>query len=248
MKTSKIKLSFLHNEEHFQFHTEFVASVAQYGAQTLNIEAAVGSYTNYYNQENQALQVIRKSATTEQLASADAERDDIFRGMVDAVKSVQNHFNADKRAAANRIKVLLDQYGNVARKPYDDETAAITKMVQELNGTYLADANAIAITEWITELDARNKAFDTLMKSRYSEEASKTELQMREVRAEVDVAYRAIADRLDALMLINGTANYEAFVRELNARVDRYSSIIAQRKGRNAKANTNAASSESTFN
>jgi len=246
MKTTKINLSHLQNEEHYQFHAEFNASVSQYGAQTLNIEVDFASYASIYHQEELALQVIRKSATTEQLANADAERDDIFRGFVDAVKSALNHFNVDKRTAAARITVMLDQYGNVARKSYDQETAAISKMVQEFKGAYAADITTLQLNDWITELESKNTAFEALMKTRYSEEASKTELRMKEVRIEIDTVYRTIADRLDALMLINGASSYEAFVRELNARVDRYNDIIAQRKGRNAKDKTDTAKTEAT--
>lgn len=235
MKTNKINLNLLRNEKHFQFHTEFKASVSKYGAQALNIEAAFVTYETLYPQEQEALQVIRRSATTEQLASTDAERDDIFRGFADAAKSMLNHFNPDKRQAAMRVKVVLDQYGNVARKPYDEETAAITKLVQEARGRLAGDISSLGLTDWLAELDSKNKAFDALMKSRYTEDAAKTELRMKEVRVEIDAVYRAMADRMDALMLINGVTPYEPFVRELNARVDRYNDTIAQRKGRNAK-------------
>lgn len=237
MKANRIDLSHLRNEEHFQFHTEFKASVAKYGAKVLNIEEAYTSHETFYGQEMDALQVIRKSATTEQLAAADAERDDIFRGLSDALKSNLNHFSADKRNAAARVKVVFDQYGNVARKPYDEETAAITKLIAEIKASLANDIATLGLNDWITELDSRNKAFDTLMKSRYSEDAAKTDLQMKSVRVEIDTIYRSIIERLDALMLINGAATYEPFVRELNARVDRYNDIFAQRKGRNAKAN-----------
>lgn len=235
MKTLKINLSHLHNEEHFQYHTEFKDAVNQKGAQRLNIEASFNEYLPLFDQEFDALQLIRKSATTDQLAIADAERDEIFRGLVDAHKSGLNHFNPDKRAAAVHIKVLFDQYGNVARKPYDDETADINKMMQEVSTTFAADVATLGIGDWFTELDRKNKAFDTLMKSRYTEGASKTELRMKQVRVDLDAAYRAIADRIDALMLINGDTNYESFVRELNTRVERYNTILAQRKGRNSK-------------
>jgi hypothetical protein len=235
MKTLKINLAPLHNEEHFQYHTEFKDAVNQKGAQRLNIEALFNEYLSLNEQEFEALLLIRKSATTDQLAIADAERDEIFRGLADAHKSGLNHFNADKRAAATRLKVLFDQYGNVARKPYDDETADINKMMQEVSSTFAADVATLGIGDWFTELDRKNKAFDTLMKSRYTEGASKTELRMRQVRIDLDTVYRAIINRIDALMLINGDTNYESFVRELNTRVERYNTILAQRKGRNSK-------------
>lgn len=237
METTKIELARLRNEEHFQFQTEFTDLVTETGAEALNIETQFTAYQPLYAQENEALQVIRKSATTKELADADTDRDTLYRGLADAVNSGLNHFNADKRAASARLKIVFDQYGNVARKTYDEETAAITKLVQEATGTYSADVATSGLADWVIELDAKNKAFDALMKSRYSEEAGKTELRMKSVRLDIDAAYRDIINRLDALMLINGSANYEAFVRELNTRVEKYNNIIAQRKGRNAKDN-----------
>lgn len=235
MKIARINLSSLRNEEHFQFQTEFKNEINLFGAKTLNIETAFATYLPLYDQEEKALQPIRKSATTEQLVDADTERDDIYRGLTDAVKSALNHFDPNKRAAASRLKVLFDQYGNVARKPYNEETAAINKIMVEVKGAYAADVAALAINDWFTMLETKNNAFDTLMKSRYSEEAGKTELRMNEVRLTVDTAYREVVDRIDALILINGHRGYENFTREHNARVEKYSNILAQRVGRKAK-------------
>jgi hypothetical protein len=240
MKTNKIILKNLHNEEHFQFQTEFKDSVTKAGAETLQISDAFAIFLSFYAQEQEALQVIRKSATTGQLANADTDRDVIYRGLVDAIKSALNHFDVAKQAAAARFMIVFEQYGNVARKSYDEETAAITKLVGESRKGYAADVQSLGLTDWFNELNAKNQAFDMLMKGRYSEDAEKTELRMKQVRTEVDAAYRDIANRIDALILINGTKGFETFVNELNSRVDRYNNILVQRKGRNAKANDTA--------
>ncbi len=240
MKTSKINLSHLHNEEHLQFATEFADLVKQFGAAALNIEQVFGAFVACVEQEQQALQVILKSATSQQLADADNQRDQIFRGLSDALKSALNHFDPAKHAAAVHLKIAFDQYGNIARKPYDQETAAINKLVQEAQTTYANDINLLGLSDWIAELANRNQAFDTLMKSRYTEDANKTELRMQHVRTDADASFRAIADRLDALMLINGTEAHEPFVRELNSRIEKYNNTLAQRKGRFSAAKQTA--------
>lgn len=248
MKTSRISLRNLHNEEHFQFHSDFKNAVVQYGADALDILEPFHAYTAYYNQEQESLQLIRKSANTEKLAKTDMDRDNIFRGFADAVKSGLNHFDGNKQAAAGRIQILLDQYGNVARKPYDEETAALTKLVTEMNTTYQNDISLLALADWVQELDAQNKAFDMLMKARYSEGASQTELRMVTVRVDVDAAYKSILDRLDALMLLNGASKYEAFVKELNERVNKYSKTLSMRRGRAATNKEAAERNESENN
>jgi hypothetical protein len=235
MKTTKISLSNLRNEEHIQFQTEVKDLVTLSDAAKLNISEAFAVFLLVYAKENEALQVIRKSANTEQLADADWDRDHIFRGFADAVKSACNHFNPDKHAAATRFDIVLGQYGNVARKPYNDETADIIKLVQEARGAYASDMSLLSLTDWVDELEVKNQAFDTLMKTRFTGDAKKTILRMKQVRIEMDDAYHAIANRLDALMLLNGTETLEPFVRELNTRVDKYNNILAQRKGRGKK-------------
>jgi hypothetical protein len=235
MKTSKINLKDLRNEEHFQFQTEFKQLIEKFGSNKLEIQHEFDSYLPLFKLEEDALQVIRKSADTELLQQADYDRDVIFRGFADAVKSATNHFNKEKRDAANRIEIVLNQYGNIARKPYDEETAAIYKLVQEARGKYEKDIKSLSHTDWVDELEIRNQAFDTLMKNRYSETANKNEVKMKLAREEVDASFRSICVKIDALVLVKGMNGFDAFVRELNSRVDKYKNTIAQRKGRAAK-------------
>ena len=58
---------------------------------------------------------------------------------------------------------------------------------------------------------------------------------MKAVRLSLDNTYRDIIKRINALMLINGTANHEAFARELNVRIEKMNNSLAMRKGRSKK-------------
>jgi hypothetical protein len=236
MEIPKIDLLRLRNDEHLQFNTEFKDLVDKFETVGLDFNTLFQAYLLVYVQEDEALQLIRKSATTEQLEAADTERDELFGGFVDAVKSSLRHYDNALRLAAKRFKIALDQYGNISRKSYDEETADLSKLVKEAQTTYSPDIATLGLADWILHLNAKNLAFETLMKTRYSEEADKTEYRMKQVRVEVDASYRTIVKQIDALILVNGAAKYEGFVRELNARVDKYNLILAQREGRNNKA------------
>lgn len=236
METARFNLSNLRNEEHFQYQSEFKALVVKFGAKTIGIDAAFDIYLTLYAREDMALDVVRKSAATKLLDNADKERDKLFRGFADAVKSAQNHFNADKRSAGKRIGILVKHYGNIARKSYDQATAAITLLVDKANTEYPADIATLELSGWIAEIDAKNKEFSALMMSRNKEGAAKTDIRMTEARKEVDDSFRAIADRLDALMILNEPASCEPFVCELNVCSDRFKTILAQRQGRAKKA------------
>jgi hypothetical protein len=60
---------------------------------------------------------------------------------------------------------------------------------------------------------------------------------------ETDKAYHAIANRINALIIIDGPDNYAVFVDKINAFIDKYNNIIAQRTGR-AKAKKQSELSE----
>jgi hypothetical protein len=235
MRINELSLSILHNEEHYQFHTDVTNLVQTSDPVKLNIAVAFAPYLAKYNDEQKALDIIRKSAFTEEITQADILRDTTFRGFSDAVLSATRHFNADVRQAASRLQVVFDHYGNLTTKPYDEETAAIGSMVTDLTTTNAADLATTQLTGWATALKANNDAFAELKKSRYTEKSELPMLRMKETRVSTDAAYRTLTERINALIVVNGETGYTAFVNELNKRVEAYSNSLAQRKGRNAK-------------
>jgi hypothetical protein len=232
MELNTINLHALHNEEHFELQKEFKQLVELKGAKTLNIETVFNAYLPFYAKEEEALNLIRKSATTGQIELADNDRDTLISGLKEAVRSQLKHFDAEKRAAAARFKIILDQYGDIAHKPYDDETAAIHKLVQESKETYANEVSILALTDWINAIDKKNLEFQSLKKDRHSEDAQKTLMRMKTVRVDIDAAYKEVVKRINALIVVNGPAGHEVFVREFNSRIDKINNTIAQRKGR----------------
>ena len=232
MKCNRFRVESLRNEEWFQFYTEFKSLVEQYGSSALNIDTLFSVFASLYANADEALEVIRKSATTEQIEEADVVRDGTLRGFTDAVKSSKNHFDTEKRDAARKVQIVIDQYGNIARKAYDNETASIHNFLQEMRGNCSTDIAKLGLNEWIDELDNNNQTFSRLMDNRYTEGAGKTYLRMVDVREKTDRCYRDMIDRIDAIMLINGDEGYAPFVNELNVRVVRFENMLSARKGR----------------
>ena len=231
MKCNRFRTGNLRNEEWFQFYTEVKELIDSYDPESLDIAALFSVFVVLYGDVDTALEIIRKSITTERIANADTTRDNTFRGFADAVKSACNHFDAEKRDAAKYLQNILDHYGNIARKLLDEETASIYNLVQEVR-VKPAYLTLLGLTDWVDQLEIENKAFEALMEKRYSEESSKTTLKMKELRVETDRCYRSILDRIDALILINGKDRYADFVKELDVRSQRFENMLAARKGR----------------
>jgi len=234
MKTEKIDLPKLRNDEHFQFNTEFRDAILRFGADTLKIGVQFEPWLLLYAQEDESLKKIMKSAITAEIQEADQRRDQLFGGMVDASKAALRHFRPEVQQAARRIKIVLDTYGNLARKPLNEQTSGVYNILQDLNGRYAADASTTGLKEWMDELQAANEAFDRLMKDRYEESALKTDLVLKQVRQQADEQYRLIIERINALVTVEGDANYAEFIRYLNIIIAKYTTIVAQRAGKAA--------------
>jgi hypothetical protein len=235
MELNALKLKDLRNEEHSQFHLDFKGLVNQFTVNTLGIETLYPAYQTAFDLEVTALNVVQASAVTSDLFVADSERDNTASGLTGTIKSALNHFDPEVRSAANRLMLLLDTYGNLAIKPYDQETASITKLVSELEGSYAADVATLGVGGWVAELKARNNAFDSLKNQRYSENSSKPQQNLKMARQETDTTYRAVVKRINALIEVNGDTAYAGFVNALNQRIEHYQLVLAQRQGRNAK-------------
>ena len=169
---------------------------------------------------------IAKSALTAKIRKADRARDNTYIGMRRINKASLRHHSAAVREAAARLETVFGAYGNIPRIRFNEQTSAITNILQELKGRFAEDTEQVGITDWVTELEARNNTFMDLMRERFSETANRVTIVLREARAEVDAVYFAIRKRINALVVVEGDALYEEFIRHLNAVIAEYASYI----------------------
>ena len=239
-KFKKISKLLLRSDAHFQFHTEFKDILGKASAATAITQIAPlwAKYQELYNTEDEGLKKIRKSAITEQIQAADKARDDIFTGMAEQNKSLLKHFDTAKREAAGKLQIVFDTYGSVAAKSLNEETSAIYNFLQDLRSDkYQADTTAAGLADWANELETRNKAFDTLIKQRDTETSGKTDVNLKEARGSLDIAYDEIADIIEAHILLGteGKAVLEPIIVAFNPVIDRYIKLLNARHGRGGK-------------
>jgi hypothetical protein len=149
------------------------------------------------------------------------------------VKAYLNHYDENKREMARKLEIVLDHYGDVPHKSLDEQTAAVRDVVQELNKpAYYSLVTGLELQQFLLELDKANAAVNALMMQRYDELALRPALHMREIRVEVDKAFRIVLDLLESLVRVQGPQTDKAFITELNVVSTRYKDILAQEAGR----------------
>jgi hypothetical protein len=231
MNIAKIKLPALRNEEHFQLMTDAKQEFEAEGPETLGIAPQFAIFVCLYFKEDRALEVIRKSALTDAITDADAARDNAYRGFVMIVETNRHSANPAKVQAAANIQVVIDHYGNFTHKSYNEETASIHNLLQDINTRCAADITVLNAQEWVDGLADANQTFNDLMNQRFDESAGQENINLRENRKDIDKAYNEIVDRINASILLNGEATHADFVKRLNERINYFKNTLARRKG-----------------
>jgi len=232
MKIKRADFRTLRMHEHFQCQTETKQLIEEFSPEELGIkELFTDKYLPLYMEEDETIVKIKKGSFTETRLETDQRRDNFFRGMVDINKAMKKHFLEDVVAAAKHLEILFNTYGDLARKPLQEETSAINNLISELNGAYSEDVARVKIDDWVQKLEEENNRYAELVKEGYEEEAGRTELKLKEVRTNIDIVFRQIVERLEALMVVEGEEKYKEFVRRLNIQLEHYINILAQRQG-----------------
>ena len=234
-KLEKLYLKNLRNSEHFQFHKLFIALLLEFNGILKKVQALFDTYTRLVDDEDVALKKIVKSRLTDKIFEADSERDNLYGGLLNANRAALRHFSSDVREAAENVKIVLNSYGNPTQKSYNEETSIIYNLLQDLSGKYRDDVKTAGLLAWVAELEKSNLAIEQLMKERRDEAATLTELAMKECRAKADDAYRAMLKRLEALVEIEGEAEYAELIRKHNLDIDKFSVTLARRTTKKTK-------------
>jgi hypothetical protein len=232
MKLKKIHTSHLRNDAYFQFHTEFRDLVTRHGAKTLKIEERFNElYLPLYGKLDDVLKKIRKSALTDKILEADAARDDMCAGIYEISRAYLRHFDEDTRDAAKRLKILFDTYGNITKKPLNEQTSAVYNLLQELEGKYAQDAQKIKIDEWVSKLKWSNENFESIVKERFDESGSKTNVAVKDVRKDLDEVYKSLRDMINVFQMLDTSNSYDPFINTFNAVVAKYNTTSGRKSG-----------------
>jgi hypothetical protein len=231
----EIRLAGQHNDAHFQFHTEAAALIAASDAEALHIDdGAASRHVRTLATLDSALKNITKSPFTPKIHEADKKRDEAYRGLAAFNKAMCLHHDPTIRAAAERVQIAIDTYGNVVNKSYEEETSAIYNLVQDLSSEkYHADVTTAGLSPWVSRLNAANNAVSTNIADRDNENAAKPHINVRAARTDVDRAYKTIAERVNSYAKENATPAIKEFVTKMNLIVKRFNTLLKQQHSHN---------------
>jgi len=230
MLIKNIHLNALQNEEHTGFHTYVSEYITEDGNANPRVLLQLSDYKLKLAIEKSVLDLIQKNSYTQRVNDADAARDKPIRGFFAVVAGMLHHFNPAMAQAAYNVNLINENFSNITRLSDDKQTQAFDSYIAAIDAAS-ADIGMLVLMDWVTEMKATHAAFLEVVKSRNIEKDDKPNINMKQARVDTEVAYGALADRINAFITIEGDALFAPLVTKINGRVDQYTAAIAQRKG-----------------
>ncbi|MDR1357705.1 MAG: DUF6261 family protein [Tannerellaceae bacterium] len=262
MKVLRIHQKSLHNEEWFNCYADFKDELYYFDKDTLGIKDLYASFLPLYNKADKLLEVLRKCIYTKDVEEVDKRRDDILRGLCEAVKGSQMSPADTVREAAARLYNLLDGYRKLILKgSLAEESAAIRNLLQELDSdAYAGDVGLLGLNEWVVKLGNAERDFLKIRDRQKLETSNRLKEDLRLTRGRTDALYTVMVNTLDARLQADGLggdivvepedldldehASGEAFTPEVHGNVTynfviawndvvkKYRNLIAQRRAK----------------
>ena len=217
-------LSRLNNGAHFQF----IKNVSDRLATDTKIkENAVGqtvikALTEALATEDKYFVLSQKSLLTEEIATADKERDTLFTGYRTAVKGFLNMPIAALAKNAHELWQHLADYAIDPQMQLERETGLITNLCTDLVGKYATQVQALGLKAYVDALKTANERVETLLVQRTTDNSTKVVGALRTAREASDKAFRNLSKVVNALAILGNPADYAAFIDFMNTLIKRY--------------------------
>jgi len=233
MKIRCFQFRNMRNAEHVGFMGKVIDLLIRFTTVKNKFISVFDVFSTNYEAEKTAYKKERANVKTGQLAELDKERDRVYMAAKKIYLANLGHWNEEIRNAAKQLKVAFDTYGKVPLKSYNAQTAAMEKFVKDMNKDRYKGAIALMrLKEYIDVMNELNNRFKDLMADRTEEDSSTSHIKMAPARRLVDQSYAELTKKIAASVLLEGPADYEAFITELNMVVWKYKNTMAVRSGK----------------
>ncbi|WP_436516095.1 DUF6261 family protein [Ekhidna sp. To15] len=151
------------------------------------LQGSIAKLQAVWDFASNAVGTSRKLSGTKSVTEADDKRDDSFEALKWAIKGGMKRTNSAVSEAAERLYAVLEKNGlDLAKLPYDEETAALQALFRDLDQAEAqADLAAVYVMDCYNELKSHQADFEEAVSNRGEERTTKAptnEEAMRELK------------------------------------------------------------------
>ena len=217
-----IALVNINNAAHFTFVSNMADRAEKDATVSEKCAAQVKAFRAAVTAEDENLKISAKSLVTDKIAAADRLRDQLYAGYK---KAVAGYVNFPVESLAEAAKVLnqhIKDYKIDVKAQLDKETGLLFNFVQDLEGKFAEQVKTLSLTAFVEKLKAANEEVRELTGQRTDERSAKTAGALKAARTASDEAYKMLAMHVNAHALIEGEAEYAAFIDYANTEISHF--------------------------
>jgi len=221
----KISFSKLTHNELLTLSSRIISAVEAVAAINTGVLATIMALLKAaYNKFLPLVNRSRKGAYKELLKEKDTNRDDAFRALRDVILGFSRRLNDAYRKSARLLLEIFTRNGwTMYQDGYQEESAELTKLINELEGKEAADAiNSLQMMELFNELKTAQQDFEDAFQNKASDASREEYAAMSEIRLEL---IKNLSDLLDR---IGSDAQYAPNASEYAALITTLNNIIAE--------------------
>ncbi|MBM7643360.1 DUF6261 family protein [Streptococcus loxodontisalivarius] len=173
-----------------------------------------------------------KSDIASSLKAADKLRNDDLSSLFASIKLYKNSRQSNKQEAVKSLSSLFEQYKGVSSLDYEKKTAELTSLLDRLSkAPYKESSKLLVLGEQIENLRQSQADFYNLYLKRAEVKANRVTNNKREVRLELEIAYRRLCDYLEIVQTVSPLAELNPLTKILESIRSEYKESLNRREG-----------------
>ena len=229
-----IDLAHMKSGAHFLFITDTVGLATADAKVKTKVTAELTALQTALKAEDDALALSKANLLSKEIKAIDAERDKHYKALRKAITFFLNHPDAQLVKAAERLEQLLKDYNINPAMQLDRETGLLLNLISDLETKSAADVTALALTPVVQAMKQANDKLREVTRARANDRAVQIVGQLKQAQHASDEAYRTLVQKVNALAVVEGEADYADFISKMNEQVKHYKQEVlpkAKKKG-----------------
>ena len=183
-----------------------------------------------FTEENRYFALSKKSASTDEILAADADRDTLYSAYYRSVKSFLRVSTADLHTAAKTLWQSLVDYGIKPSMQLERETGAIQNLLEDCEQKYSAEVAKLGLQTVLASLKTANAKVSELLYSRTTEQSKQVAGALRKARQQSDEAFKQVRKVANAMATLGSAEALKPFADFVNQLIKRYEDEVLPKK------------------
>ena len=183
-----------------------------------------------FNEENRYFALSKKSASTDEILAADADRDTLYSAYYRSVKSFLRVSSSDLHTAAKTLWQSLVDYGIKPSMQLERETGAIQNLLEDCEQKYSAEVAKLGLQTVLASLKTANAKVSELLYSRTTEQSKQVAGALRKARQQSDEAFKQVRKVANAMATLGSADALKPFADFVNQLIKRYEDEVLPKK------------------